>query len=337
MVRPTPIAVIGAGLAGLACASALHRAGLPVQVFDKSRGPAGRMSTRRVATWSCDHGAQYFTARDPAFRTEVSRWEKAGVAAVWEPRLSVLGGENGHLPDTRPERFVGVPQMTAPARWLAEQLPLALQATITTLRPDPRGDWQLQSAESGWLAPRFSAVLLALPAPQAGALVAPYAPQLAALSARARMRGCWALMLEYAHPPELPFDAAFVNRGPLRWIARNSSKPGRTGPESWLLHAEAEWSEQHLEEAPERVAAQLLAAFAEHGGPPPERWTAHRWRYADSAPALQEGCAWQAEQGLGLCGDWLQGGKVEGAFRSGQALAQALLAHPPRTGAPAAG
>jgi hypothetical protein len=54
-----------------------------------------------------------------------------------------------------------------------------------------------------------------------------------------------------------------VNQGPLRWIARNSSKPGRSGEETWLLHACAEWSEAHLEENPESVAAALVDAFGQ--------------------------------------------------------------------------
>ena len=139
------------------------------------------------------------------------------------------------------------------------------------------------------------------------------------------MRGCWALMLQFDHALDLSFDAAFVNSGPLRWLARNSSKPARAGAESWLLHAEAEWSEQHLEQPAEAVAALLLQAFAALGGPPPARWTAHRWRYADTAPPLTAGCAWSAEAGLGLCGDWLHGGKVEGAWLSGRRLAQAVI------------
>jgi renalase len=320
-----PVALIGAGLAGLSCATALQQAGVAVQLFDKSRGPAGRMSTRRAEGWACDHGAQYFTARDPRFRAELSRWQAAGVAAPWAPRLAVLGGLGTHHPDASIQRFVGLPQMTAPARWLADQLPLALQSTVTALRRDSTGAWQLQSAEQGWLAQPFSAALLALPAPQAAPLLAPHAPALAELSTQARMRGCWALMLQYEAPVDLPFEAAFVNRGPLRWIARDSSKPGRSGAETWLLHAEAEWSEAHLEHAPEQVAALMLQAFAEHGGPAPQSWSAHRWRYADSAPALDIGFSWQAESGLGLCGDWLHGGKVEGAWLSGLKLAQALL------------
>jgi predicted NAD/FAD-dependent oxidoreductase len=69
-------------------------------------------------------------------------------------------------------------------------------------------------------------------------------PDLVALAGRAVMRACWALMLRFGAPVDLPFDAAFVNQGPLRWIARNSSKPGRSGEEMWLLHARAEWSER---------------------------------------------------------------------------------------------
>jgi predicted NAD/FAD-dependent oxidoreductase len=46
------------------------------------------------------------------------------------------------------------------------------------------------------------------------------------------MRGCWTLMVRYDQPLDLPFDAAFVNRGPLRWVAREPSKPGRPARET---------------------------------------------------------------------------------------------------------
>jgi len=317
-------AVIGAGIAGLSCAAALQRAGMQVSVFDKSRGPAGRMSTRRGEDWQCDHGAQYFTARDPDFRAEVSRWVDAGVAARWTPRLQVLGDRTRHTPDPALERFVGLPRMTAPARLMAATLALAPRSTIQQLERRNEG-WHLRSAEHGWLAQRFDAVVLAVPAPQAVPLLEQPAPRLAALAASAAMRGCWALMLRYSARVELPFDAAFVNEGPLRWIARNSSKPGRSGPETWLLHASGEWSEAHLEQDAEAAAADLLQAFRQLGGPAPQSWSAHRWRYADTEPALEQGCAWSGEQALGLCGDWLNGGKVEGAWRSGRLLARQVL------------
>jgi hypothetical protein len=325
IVNSTPhLAVIGAGLAGLSCAAALQQAGLKVTVCEKSRAAAGRMSTRRGEDWQCDHGAQYFTARNPDFRAEVERWVRAGVAGTWAPGLQVLGGSSDRVPDATLERFVGVPAMTAPPRHLAQALSLVTQTTVTQLQRAAHR-WQLSTSERGLLVDHFDAVLLATPAPQAAALLRQPAPALAARAGGASMRGSWALMLRFAAPVALPFDGAFVNEGPLRWIARNNSKPGRGGRETWLLHATAEWSEAHLEQDANEIAASLLPAFSQLGGPTPQAWTAHRWRYADTEPPLDAGCAWAPDLGLGLCGDWLNGGKVEGAWLSGRALAQQVL------------
>ncbi len=340
--KPSTIAVIGAGLSGLSCAQALIQAGHTVHVFDKSKGPAGRMSTRRgldtqgaSGPWQCDHGAQYFTARDPAFRAEVARWQQAGVAALWGARLASFDGQIGSTPDSPLERFVGTPQMSSPATWLAQALGAGAltqwQTTVQHLHHHADG-WAITSAEHGPHAPRYPAVLLAVPAPQALPLLSPVAPDGAALAASAPMRGSWAVMLRCAAPVALPCDGAFVNAGPLRWVARDSSKPGRVtaghGRETWLLHASPEWSEAHIEDDAASVTVTLLQAFAALGGPDPAQVqaTAHRWRYADTEPALTVGCWWDAPAGLGLCGDWLHGGKVEGAWLSGRALAQQVMA-----------
>ena len=87
MIKQIKVAVIGAGIAGLSCATALKNARFQVTVFEKSRGVSGRLSTRVTEQWQCDHGAQYFTARDPLFYSEVERWLDAKVAQLWEPIL----------------------------------------------------------------------------------------------------------------------------------------------------------------------------------------------------------------------------------------------------------
>ena len=333
MNPPLHYAVIGAGIAGLSCARALAECGVRVTVFDKSRGPGGRMSTRRGEGWACDHGAQYFTARDPLFQAELARWQAAGVAARWQPRLTVFdaagrradGGEGGE----EQARHVGTLRMTAPARLLADGLDLRLQTTVTALQRYDHG-WELATAERGVLPEAFDGVLLAVPAPQAVPLLQPLrrpaSAELAALAGAARMQACWALMLRFAAPLALDFDAAFVNHGPLRWIARDTSKPGREGSEAWTLHASAEWSEAHVEDSPESVAAALIAAFCALGGAAPLLWSAQRWRYAITDSAVAGGCGWDAGDALGLCGDWVNGGRVEGAWLSGHALAQRVLA-----------
>ncbi|NCY02474.1 MAG: FAD-dependent oxidoreductase, partial [Planctomycetia bacterium] len=70
-VTPSPfepdVAIVGAGIAGLAAASVLADRGRRVVVVEKSRGIGGRMATRRLGAAICDHGAQFFTVRGAAF------------------------------------------------------------------------------------------------------------------------------------------------------------------------------------------------------------------------------------------------------------------------------
>ncbi|MDN2710030.1 FAD-dependent oxidoreductase [Janthinobacterium sp. SUN118] len=329
MAAPRHIAVVGAGIAGLSCASALQHAGWQVSVFDAAGTVAGRMATRRAGNWQCDHGAQYFTARSAAFRAEVARWQLAGVAALWTPRLCLLAADgSAHAPAGPVERFVGMPRMNAPARWLASGLPLHLQTTITALQRGVAG-WQLQTRQLGLLEAVYDGVVLAMPAPQALPLLQAHSRRLASLAAASVMQPCWAVMARYAQPLALPFDAAFVNHGPLRWVARNNSKPGRHGQESWLLHAQPEWSEAHLDWSADQVAKALLHAFAQLGGAAPLAWSTQCWQHAAPAAGHDELFAWHERSRLGLCGDWLQAGTVEGAWLSGRALAAHIAAASP--------
>lgn len=282
------------------------------------------MSTRIAEGWQCDHGARYFTASHPDFRAEVTRWQHAGVAGVWRPRFPVTGEQRSSDADQTLEKFVGVPRMTAPARLLCEGLALMPATTVQQIECRTDG-WHLMSAEHGWLDTAYEQVLLALPAPQAMALLQNPAPALAAIAGAVKMRGCWTLMLRYAAALALPFEAAVVPDGPLRWVAHDSSKPGRTGAESWVLQASPDWSEAHLEQDGAWVAEVLLEAFSQLGATPPQAWTAHRWRYADIAQPLGRGCVWDTGRGLGVCGDWLNDGTVQGAWLSGRDLAQQIL------------
>lgn len=81
------VAIIGAGIAGLSCAQDLEAHGFAVTIFDKSKGVGGRMSHRYFGDWEADHGAQYFTARDPLFQSEVAQWVQAEAAKPWSGRI----------------------------------------------------------------------------------------------------------------------------------------------------------------------------------------------------------------------------------------------------------
>jgi renalase len=149
---------------------------------------------------------------------------------------------------------------------------------------------------------------------------------------------CWTLMLAFpnsvpvsssqaAHPLGPQWNAARSTHHRIAWLSRESSKPARGGVERWTVQASADWSREHLEDDAQRVQAKLLKAFAEITGirAEPVYAQAHRWRYAKTEQALGISHLWSAAEGLGICGDWCLGHRVEDAFVSGLELALAVM------------
>jgi renalase len=323
-----PVAIVGAGIAGLTCARRLIEAGRTVQLFDKSRGVGGRMATRRGPDGAAfDHGAQYFTVRDARFESLVATLQARGIVAPWPARVVELSHGRATPQEAGPSRYVGVPGMSAVGKFLAEGLPVALTAEVGALARRDSG-WELRTRDGAALG-TFAEVALSAPAPQTAVLLK-VAPELQATINSVVMRGCWAALLAFADPCETPYDAAFVADSPLSWIACNSSKPGRAqSPTTWILHAHPDWSDARLERTPEVVLPELLAAFWSATGlrrRSPSFAAAHRWRYALPAQPLPQACLYDAARGLGACGDWCGGPRVEGAYLSGLTLAEAMLA-----------
>lgn len=316
--------VLGAGIAGLAAARALAAAGGEVQVLDKGRGPGGRASTRRAAEHAFDHGAQYFTAREPHFRAELERWLARGIAARWDGRIVALGSD-GPRACAPLERHVGVPGMSALARELARGLDVRQGVRVAACERRA-GVWELLDERAHPLA-RAATLVVSAPPAQSAALIGARSP-LGALAATAELLPCVAVMAAFERPVAAAFDGAFCAGPELAWIARDSSKPGRAPGERWVLHATPAWSAAELERAPAELAPRLLAAFARELGqelPPLAHLEAHRWRYASPGRPVELAHPVDLERGLVLAGDWLAGGRIEGAYLSGLAAAEAVL------------
>lgn len=308
-------AIIGAGLAGLACADELIASGHSVSLFDKARGPGGRMSTRRTDSASgqvsFDHGAQYFTARDQSFQILIEKWSDAGAIARW--------------PAAGEDAWVGVPAMNAPVKLIAAQHDVTWSAHIEAVLKTEEG-WRLKHREGSVVGP-FDIVILAIPAEQAADLLAPTGSEFAAIAAKTVSAPCWTLMLAYDEPLNSR-EIIIRDDSVIGWATRNSDKPGRTGPESWVVQASPQWSIDHVENDRDKVARILedrLAELLDIELPEPLVRSAHRWLYARSG-RTEFSALYSREMQLGVCGDWLLGPRVECAWLSGRSLGQMILA-----------
>lgn len=347
MTVPRHIAVIGAGMAGIACARTLVQAGHRVTLFERSAKVGGRMATRLTEFGSFDHGTQYFTVRDSRFAQALAT--VPGQCRPWSANtvqvLDSLGRVVAAARPTRESHWVPTPGMNAlVSRWalpLMEAQQVELDTRISHIEPDALNPqrWQLRSEgpqDARRVFSGFDAVLLAIPAAQAHALLqsSGQALSLARQINPVEVKPCWTLMLAFpqAMQPGLStlgpqWNAARSTHHRIAWLARESSKPKRGPVERWTVQASAAWSEEHLSDDVNRVQAKLLKAFSEVTGirAQPSFATAHLWRYAQTSRPLGSSHLWDAKNNIGACGDWCIGHRVEDAFISGLELALSVV------------
>lgn len=307
------VAVIGAGIAGAAAARALHDQGWAITVFDKARGPGGRMSTRRGESGSFDHGAQFLRAHHTPFRRQLARWRDGGLVAPWSP--AVPAGEA-----MLATAYVAVPGMNALCRHLLAGITTHYGRAVQRLQRDGER-WQLLDAD-GALLGEAERVVVTAPAPQAAVLLAEVAAPLATALQQVQYAPCWSAMVEL---PVQPDWALLRQHGDIGWAAAEASRPGRAGGPRWIVQASAEASRRWLEEPAETVGERLAVQFGERAGAPARLVAAHRWRYALVERALDQACLIDPTGSLLVAGDGCLGGRIEAAWESGIAAAGVLL------------
>lgn len=311
------IGIVGAGLSGLYLARQLHDAGHRVTVFEKSRGPGGRLCGRRLPEGQHDMGAPYLSdRREGPWGDLLTAWESAGVLAPWSPRVARwTGHELIHLPPQAP-RWVGVPYHNRLAHHVASGLDIVPSFRVTTLTPSDQG-WRVGS-EDGTHDTAFDWVVVAVPPVQSHAITAGYLP-----APTTQMGPTFTVMLDAC--PEAGVDLVWGDDEVGTMVATHS-KPGRPiGRGLWSLHATAAWSSRHVDAPLEWVGTQLADAFRAITG-----WTGditgvqvHRWLYASvmtppDPPLLDT--RWR----LGRVGDWTVQGDTWGALQSALMMMETL-------------
>jgi hypothetical protein len=321
-----PVLIVGAGIAGLAAARILHEAGVECRILEKSRGLGGRCATRRFDGRSFDHGAQFFTIRNPHLAVLATEWLEREDVREWCCGFPDGGAESevdGY------SRYCSRPGMNQVPKLLASALTIEKQILVTGISRQATG-W-LVSSECGrqW---RSQVLVMTAPLPQALVLLG----NDLGVEVLTRFTGlkaidydpCFTVMLSLADRSKIPAPGAI--RAPnsvIDWIADNSLKHQTGQPGAVTVHTSADFTRDHFEMSHDQVAATVIEAARPWLGSKVGAWQVHRWRYARPRCPLSVGMlALAGKHPLVLSGDYLNApARIEGAFDSGVAAATYIL------------
>jgi len=323
------VLIIGAGLAGLMAARKLEEAGLSVIVLDKGRSVGGRMATRRVGPGLADHGAQFFTVRDPAFEAHVDQWKADGVVFVWSHGFSdgslVTAPTDGH-----PRHAVngGMNELT---KHLAKDLnDVQINTKVVTATCDDKG-WILQNENGGLFLGR--SLIMTAPVPQslqildegATILTREDYDQLASVEYAPCLTGVFWVEGALTLPPP---GAVQRKNNKITWIGDNQQKGISKDAVIVTLQASEEYSKQMWNAPDGRILNALrtnLEIFMRDGAVVREAQL-KRWRYSRPTSSI-EGRVFVADNTppLLFAGDAFGGPRVEGATLSGLAAGEKLI------------
>lgn len=328
MSNAPPIIVVGAGISGLCASLLLRDAGVPVRVLEKSRGYGGRLATRRIGEQAWDTGAQAISARGSWFADLLSEAADAGVAR----RV----GE---------QHWVGIPGMTAIARWIARDAEVELEVRVTAVGtkrtgpPEPAAAPIIVQTESGDEFPA-SGVILTAPLPQSLELLARGEFALGEAAVQLAERSYDPCLVLLARSERLPASSRTresnqvpglfrCDGSPFRLLSEHGLRRDRQASGIWSCILRSEDSRE-LYDLTDDQLTRFLADSLNEILPEAEVVSVKRWRYSEPAgqsersephPSLPAAVAPVEGLPLILCGDGLAGGRVESAAESGRAAA----------------
>ena len=320
------IAVIGCGLSGTTVASLIKKKN-KVEIFEKSKGVGGRMSTRKEPPFTFDHGAQFFKIKTTEFENFVSELFSEKIIRPWGFRLAYFDENNLQkikIIKKKDQFFVGTPNMDSIVKYKSQKCKVILNTKIKKIFKK-NNKWFLTDQNKKSYG-NYDWIILSLPAEQSLELINQEISFYSALK-KIKMNSCISLMIGMNEKLHLNYDAALIENNDVAWLAINNSKPCRAKYQSLLINSSYEFASRNINSPIHQIIKHLLnvtSDLVKNELSNSELIKLHKWKYVEAKKSPNENYFIDHKKKIAICGDWFVNSRVEGAFTSAYELSKEI-------------
>ena len=314
--------ILGSGMAGSTIANLLSKK-YSVHVFDKARGPGGRSSNKRFKNnLSFDHGVQYISPKSKLFTKYIGKLHKNKILKSWD---------GNHLDFTFEKKpfsikYIGKRANNDLVKYNLKNIKLSFASSIEKVN-FKKYFWEITLKNKSKY--QFKSLIITCPFPQLKKLAKNYLDK-NILKLKVQMQPNITVMLALKNQKDLPISSIKFDDDILAWAANeNSKKRFKSNLNLWTLQATLKWSKKTINKykIDKSIMSQLITRFIKLTGFEKKKIIfkkIHGWKYSYNYKKTPYLSIWNKKINLGVCGDWLNGPKVENAWLSANDLAKKI-------------
>ena len=311
--------ILGSGVAGCTIANLLSKK-YSVEVFDKARGPGGRVSNRRFKkNLNFDHGAQYFSPKNEKFKSFLNNLKKKNIIKYWPGKHIDLN----FVKTKQKNKFIGVKGNNDINKYLLKKIKTNFLSKIKHINYD-KNVWEIY-LESGKKI-NFRNLIITIPYPQLKKLAKKFLNK-NLLKLNVQMSPNITFMVVYKNQPSLPFSSIKFNDKIISWVAsENSKKRFKSNLSLWTIQTTEKYSRKYINNYKiknkfiTKDILNRLAILLNFNKKDIIFSNIHGWKYSYNLKPTKLKSFFSNELNLGICGDWFMGNKIEHAWLSANDL-----------------
>jgi len=312
--------IIGSGISGSTIANYLREKYL-IRVYDKARGIGGRSSFKRYkGKIGFDHGLQYLSPRSKKFKLFTNYLIKKKVLKHWTGNHKFLNERVKR--DKKHVKLIGVKGNNDISKFLLKNISCNFYSELSEIKRQ-KNFWHLKFKDNKHIYSKN--LIITAPFPQTKRLTSKFVKT--KLFRNKVIMNSTLTVLLMTNKTGNQVSSFFTNDKVLGWVSNeNSKKRFKYGKDLWVLQSTFEYGKKHCDKYKNKkkfYTKVLLNKFKKLTNIKFKKiyfTHIHGWKYSSNSKPLNLQSYWDKKIGLGLCGDWFGGPRLENGWLSANDL-----------------